>query len=276
MVERIDELWDFSNPSESESRFLSAADSESDPMNRAELLTQAARSMGLQKKFDDASALLNGVSQSLPAGDSIAKVRYHLESGRVLNSSRTGDRGLEHFLEASEMAARLDDNHLEIDAIHMLAIIGTPEQALALNLQAIDKAKRTTQPRARKWIGSLSNNLGWTYFDQGELRLALDQFQIAHEYFLSTGNDASKAIAKWTLGRVYRELGQHSLAIQMQRRVLELAPDDGYCHEELALLNRLTGDPKKARYYAEKALPFIRENHPDELNRIQSLEKILV
>ena len=68
------------------------------PSYRFELLTQIARSQGLQRRFDDAHAtldwvemVLNGLPETEAEGEAAAvtpRIRHLLERGRVFNSSR--------------------------------------------------------------------------------------------------------------------------------------------------------------------------------------------
>ena len=87
----FDALWNFDDPAGTEARFrelLPRARESSDPSYAAELLTQIARTQGLQQKFDQAHATLDQVDASLKPEMKVAKVRSLLERGRVLNSSR--------------------------------------------------------------------------------------------------------------------------------------------------------------------------------------------
>src|SRR5947209_19946449 len=86
----FDTLWDYTNPSDTEGRFreiLPAARSSRDEAYLAELLTQIARTHGLQGRFDEAHATLDEVASMLPATPPRTQVRYLLERGRVFNSS---------------------------------------------------------------------------------------------------------------------------------------------------------------------------------------------
>src|SRR6478735_7055771 len=79
----LDELWDFGDPARSERRFLESQESESDEGRSAELLTQEARAVGLQGRYEEALDLLEDVEILNPA----VEVRVLLEQGRVHNSA---------------------------------------------------------------------------------------------------------------------------------------------------------------------------------------------
>jgi hypothetical protein len=58
----------------------------------------------------------------------------------------------------------------------MLGIEAPPEEKLDWNLQAIRYAENSSDERAKRWMGSLYNNSGWTLFDQGRYPEALELF----------------------------------------------------------------------------------------------------
>ena len=137
-----------------------------------ELLTQIARSQGLQRQFVEAQATLDQAEALLGVALSRAEIRYLLERGRTFNSS--GDATAAHalFTRAWDSATAQQEDAHAVDAAHMLAIVETEEQKLAWNLRALAHAEASTQPRAGRWRGSLYNNIGWTYFDQAAYKEA--------------------------------------------------------------------------------------------------------
>ena len=71
-LDRLDELWDFADPVESERRFealLPRARREHDGAFLAEALTQLARAQGLQRRFDDARRTLAVAEAALGPDD---------------------------------------------------------------------------------------------------------------------------------------------------------------------------------------------------------------
>jgi len=66
--ERLDALWNFADPAQSEARFRAEAlRYAAGSRESAEATTQIARAQGLQRKFDATDATLDGVSHSLDA-----------------------------------------------------------------------------------------------------------------------------------------------------------------------------------------------------------------
>ena len=118
--ELLDELWDFGDPAGSERRLASEAASQAHTdAERAELLTQQARALGLQERFDAARALLESLGQ---AADAAVRTRVKLEVGRLLNSVGNADGAVIEFEDAAVLARSGGLLFLEIDALHMLAI----------------------------------------------------------------------------------------------------------------------------------------------------------
>src|SRR5215510_614514 len=119
----FDSLWDYSDPHKTETRFreILLQIPEDNPAY-LELLTQIARTQGLQQKFDRAFDARDQVERRLGRYSSRAKVRYLLERGRALNSSGRADESRQLFQEALDMATELSEDGYAVDAIHMLAI----------------------------------------------------------------------------------------------------------------------------------------------------------
>ena len=79
----FDQLWDYDDPAASEQRFreLLPAVSERGPVSlRVQLLTQIARALGLQCRFDEARAVLAEASAQLADAEELARIRWLLET----------------------------------------------------------------------------------------------------------------------------------------------------------------------------------------------------
>src|SRR5262245_37379001 len=234
----LDQLWAYDDPSTSERRFRDLL-----PQLQAgtpaylELLTQIARAQGLQRDFGAAHQTLDAVEAALVDGGERVHIRYLLERGRVFNSSKQPERARPLFLAAWERARAAGEDFYAIDAAHMLAIVEPPEQSLVWNQQALELAERTPDQRAKKWRGSLCNNMGWTYHDAGRYDQALALFQKALAYREAQGQEREARIARWCVARALRSLGRTEEALAMQQALLEdnerAGTADGYVFEEL-------------------------------------------
>ncbi len=247
----IDELWDYDDPEGSEQRFraaLPAAQAAGARRYVHEVQTQLARTFSLRGQFDEAHRLLDEVVREMAGGDRV-EVRYLLERGRTLNSAGQPEQALPLFQRAFELADRLGEAFYAADALHMLAIAAPPEESLQQNLAAIDYANRAADDRARRWLGSLYNNAGWSAFEQGDFEAALRLFELALEARQRQGEPAQERIARWSIGRTLRALGHLPEALALQRQ-LEQDPDhDGFVEEEIAECLLAAGEPEAAAPY---------------------------
>ncbi|HNB51321.1 MAG TPA: tetratricopeptide repeat protein, partial [Anaerolineales bacterium] len=280
----FDTLWNYNDPAGTEQKFralLPRAEAADDRSYHAQLLTQLARTLGLQRRFDEAHQVLDTVETMLTDDLETARVRYLLERGRAFNSSKHPDQARPLFLEAWERAKAAKEDFYAVDAAHMLGIVEKDQASLDWNLQAIAYAEGSTSPRARNWLGSLYNNTGWTYHDMGEYEKALDLFERAVILRQQQGNAETIRIARWCVARCLRSLGRNEEALEIQLTLLkegeETGTPDAYTHEELGELYLLTGDAEKARPHFAAAFadlsqdPWLAENEPERIARLKEL-----
>lgn len=281
----FDTLWDYFDPAATEARFrelLPAVVAAGDPDLHAQLLTQIARSQGLQRRFADARRTLDEAEQVLAGRRGTAAVRLLLERGRVLNSEGDPAAALAYFDAALEAAKAERLDFYAVDAAHMLGIATPGETGLAWNLEAIAMAKASRDERARGWLGSLLNNTGWSYHEAGDYARALAHFEAALEFRRERGEQPELRIAEWTVARCLRSLGRLEEALAIQRdleRQWAAAGEaqDGYVFEELGELNLALGRGEDARAYFAKAHallakdPWLQANEEARLARIARL-----
>ena len=173
----FDKLWDFQVPDETERKFrelLPRAEASGDRDYHLQLLTQVGRTLGLQGKFAEAHALLDEVEGNLTDDLKVARVRCLLERGRAFNSSKKGDLARPAFLEAWELARSCKADRFAVDAAHMMAIVAPPDEKLSWNVKGMELAEGSGDESARRWLGTLYNNIGWDYHDDGEYERALE------------------------------------------------------------------------------------------------------
>ena len=261
-MQPFDKLWDYNNPAETEARFrslLSEYPESKDKGAYLQLLTQLARTYSLRRLFTEAHDLLNEVKEKLGINSGVEHIRYHLERGRTFNSSGKKDEAKAEFEIAKQLAVELKEDFYAIDAIHMLAIVAPPLESIELNKEGVLKAEQSTQERAKDWLGSLYNNLGWGYFDLGQYELALSIFLRAlkwrQDMAARQGKETTPAvfIAKWTVARTLRALNRIDDAIKVQLGLMEEMVKgeaaDGYVYEELGELYLLKGEEIHKMYF---------------------------
>jgi tetratricopeptide (TPR) repeat protein len=231
----FNDLWNYDDPAGTEARFrvlLPQADASGDASYALQLRTQIARTLGLQKQFAEAHTLLDEVDEKAQ-GDDLVMARSLLERGRVFNSSGQPEQAVPLFKQAYELSDRIGAGYYAADALHMLGIASPPPEQTGWNLKAIDYAQRSSQPRARYWLGPLYNNLGWTYFEQGRLQDALETFQKAQAAREGQGKPEEIRIARWCVARTLREMGQIEAALAIQRQLEAAGGEDGFIYEEI-------------------------------------------
>jgi len=271
----IDQLWDFDDPAGSEERFRDqlAGLGDVDASVRLQIMTQIARTYGLQGRFDDAHAMLDEVEAAMLSGD-LVEVRYLLERGRAFNSSHQPEKAVPLFERAAELGRRISADFYTVDALHMLGIAAPEDDRLRWNRAAMDAANASSDERARGWMGSLSNNMGWTYVDQGDYEVALNMFRQAEEGWEEQGKDDLVRVARWSQGKALRLLGRVEEALAVQR---ELEKDEltGFTAEEIAECLLALDQPSKAKPYFQKAYDELSQINwvAEDTDRIERLKQ---
>lgn len=283
----FDKLWDYNNPTQTELEFrklVPLALKAKDISYYTQLMTQIARTLGLQRKFEAAHALLDTIETWVTEVPAVSRVRYLLERGRVFNSSGHPDKAKFFFLSAWVLAAENNEDYYAIDAIHMLQIVEPPDKQLEWANVAIKLAEETSDERARKWLGPLYNNTGWTYFDLEEYDKALGLFEKSLTWRQQQEDEKGTIIAKWCIGRTYRAIGRIEEALEVQKDIEQEVEEkeleqDGYIFEEigecLIELNR-EDDAKKYFGLAYELLSkdeWLVANEPDRLERLKDLSQ---
>ena len=280
----LDDLWDFDDPAGSEVRFraaIEAAETGGDPAAADEARTQLARSLGLQGQFEAGHTTLDRVDAEHPADDRI-RVRARLERGRLLRSSGDAAASAAPFEAAWELARKLGEDGLAVDAAHMLALVDAPPGEQAWHQRALDLADTSPHPAARTWRGSLWNNVGWARFEAGDLDGALAAFETALAARRQQGQAKETRIAEWCVARCLRALGRPAEALAIQERLtLETAaagePQDGYGEEEIGECLLDLGREDEARPYFARAAALLgadarlAEHEPDRIARLRRL-----
>ncbi len=288
----FDALWNYEQPAQTEQVFLTILRRTTDhplPTYRLELLTQVARAQGLQRRFDDAHRTLDQMERELDGvlahdGETAAmppRVRYLLERGRVFNSAGQPERARPLFLAAWELATQSRQDAYAVDAAHMLGIVEPTDEGLEWNRRALARAQASEDPRARRWQGSLYNNMGWTYHDAGEYEQALALFQSALAAWQADAQTDRVPVARWAVARALRSLGRFQEAQALQQELLQeyehTGRPDGYLHEELGECLLALGREPEARPHFARAWallsqdPWLAEAEPERLKRLHTL-----
>ncbi len=258
-------LWDFGDPEISEARFLEAMYVANED-EKLILKTQIARSYGMRMDFDRAREILSEVQPGLETVSDEVNAWYLLELGRTYCSTAHAKEAL--TTEAREIARssyrasfeqfrklQLDFN--AIDALHMMTTVDTaPDKQMHWNQQALDFMEQSGQVEAKKWEGSLRNNLGYAYHLAQRYEEALVDFDLSLKARQAAGNDNGVRIAKWMIARTLRAKDRldEALVIQLdlEKEWDKIGSSDTYVYEELEHLYRQLGDTARADYYQSK------------------------
>lgn len=265
MAADVSSLWNYSEPEASEKRFREALAS-ADGDDRLILQTQIARTYGLRRNFMEARRMLAEIQETVSRASPEAQVRYYLELGRTYASTahQSEEVTSEHRETARSMYtsafdrakdARLD--YLAVDALHMMSTVDTaPKDQLAWDLKAVAFMEASAQAEARKWEGSLRNNVGYANFLLGNYDEAIAQYRLSLAAHERSGRATNVRIAHWMIARTLRAQGltQEAVAIQLrlEREWNDAGEPDPYVYEELEQLYRAAGDTALAEQYAAK------------------------
>jgi tetratricopeptide (TPR) repeat protein len=283
ILSQIEAAWDFSKPADSETRFVTLLDTHASaaPETRSLILTQIARARGLQRRFTEADAALDQAEALLSEKPSRARIMMLMERGRVRNSSGTKAEARPLFLAAYEMALSQHLDALAVDAAHMLGVASPGDEGLAWTQKAMSAARSSTDPRARKWVASLANNIGWALHDRGDFAAAFACFQEALRERERAGNRAPILVAHWCVARCLRSLGRVGEALDIQRTLeaehAQSDTPDGFVHEEIGECLLAMSQPEAARPHFARAHellsadPWLAESDPKRLARLAEL-----
>ena len=265
MAMDIDALWDFSQPARSEQRFReSLATATAD--GQLVLETQIARSYAIRRDFARARDLLKSMERRLDGASPEPRARYHLELGRTYASATHApeqltpdalDKARTSFLRAFDIASQARLDAVAIDALHMMPFVDTePAKQIEWDRKAIAYMERSGQPAAKRWEGSLRNNLGYALRLAGDFDGALAQFRLSRAAYERDGRARNVRYADWMIARTYREQKRYAEALAIQLRLERewqaAGETDPEVFEEMELLYRALGDEARARHYADR------------------------
>lgn len=261
----IRDLWDFGDPEGTERRMLAALATAS-AEDAFILQTQIARTYGIRRDFERARQILDALGASAAELGVRVRAYYQLELGRAHVSATHDAENVTHadrevaqtaYMRAYELAVEGGLDGLAIDALHMMTFVDrAPQDQVKWNQRAIQLLDTSSQEDAKRWEGSLRNNLGYALHLEGSFERALAEFQLALAARQREGDPKKIRIAYWMIAWTLRALGklQEALEIQLrlERECLEAEDEDPYVYEELEILCRELGDARRAQHYAGK------------------------
>jgi tetratricopeptide (TPR) repeat protein len=127
----------------------------------------------------------------------------------------------------------------------MLGIVEPPDTAWTWNERAMELARTSPDAAARRWVGSLANNMGWARHEAGAYDEALELFTLALAEREEQDDPKRTRIARWCVARCLRSLGriEESLAAQqaLAAELEAIGETDEYVTDEIAECRRALG-----------------------------------
>lgn len=284
----IDSQWNYRDPAASEANFRALIEQGKEAGDRAyvaQAMTQLARSIGLQRRFEDANRVLDEAEAMLTDDMTLARTRLTLERGRVVNSSGDPAASVPYFESALSLARASGYEYLAVDAAHMLGIVEQPQAAIRWNETAMKMAEAAKDERAKGWLGALYNNLAWTYNEMGDYEAALALFERDMKFRESRGQSFEASIALWSKAKTLRFLGRVEEALAIQQSLVDNPerkgkPAEGYTHEEIGECLLLLGREDEAAPHFAIAYErlsgdiWLQANEAERLARLRSLGRV--
>lgn len=274
-MDRFRALWDFDDLDGSERRFRAELEAATSADDRAEVLTQLARTAGLRGRFEDGDRLVDE-AEALGPVSAAARARIRLERGRLRRSAGDAAAAFPLFESAYEIARAEGEHFLAVDAAHMAALVD-PEGMRTWTERGIELAER--EPDASYWVGPLLNNLGWDRFGAGDLSGALEAFEAAlAARERDPTQEYEREIARYAVGKTLRMLGRAGEAAPLLEQAVSwtarAGQADGWFHEELAEDYAALGRLDDAREHARLAIPLLEEADPSFAGRADRLRTL--
>lgn len=171
--------------------------------------------------------------------------RFEWKDGQLEKATAT-------FKEMYEYCHERQLHERAIDAAHMVAITGKPQEQIEWSSKGIHEAEAGN---VTKWLGPLWNNLGATYEEKGEYNKSLEAYLKAREYHWKYGAEQNRLIADWAVGRAYRLTGD------IQNAEKWLSPLPRWCQkigdvEFEGLTYRELGEIEISKEHADAALDY--------------------
>lgn len=230
-------LWNFDDPAASRARFEGLYSELLEAEARAVVLTQIARTHGLEGQFEVGHELLDSIE---PLDDGL-NAWVEIERGRLLRSAGDSPAARGHFEAGARAAENSGQIGLQFDALHMMALTLPAAEQVSFTQQVIAAARASQSVDAQNWVASLLNNLGMAQSELGDWAAARASFEEALAERVRLGDASRIYPARYMVGWTMRNQGERQAALawmtDLQRDLLAAGRSDEFVAAELALLS---------------------------------------
>ncbi len=267
MLPEIDSLWDYPNPEASEARFRELLGRPDLTSNyRAEVSTQLPRALCLQRNHIAAQQVLDDVLPLVRNDANRVHVRHLLETGRLHRELGRHQSGVPLFECAWELACECGEDHLAIDAAHMLGYTLDGDAGRHWHELGIAKAEASADARARRWLFRLYNNPGKRQAEVGDCAAALASFRKMDDW--CEANNAStdhRRDTRLMMAYAHRLAGEvdqaYRLLCELEQSIESSGGhNDGYLFEHLGECLLAMNEPEDAKAWFSKAYQLLKDD----------------
>lgn len=219
-------------------RALTEAKTIRDNSGETEALAMIARTYLTMNESDSAFSWLQQAEKIANDLEPKGWSRFQAVKGRYLWQKNQLDEATRMFKDLYDYCVKNNLAERAIDAAHMVAITGSPQEQVEWGKKGIAQAEAG---HIERWLGPLWNNLGATYEDMNQYDSALAAYQKAREYHYKYGTPRNKVIADYAVGHILVKLGRYSEAGDWLKPVLAQC-EESQDHEFIGLTCRDLGD----------------------------------
>lgn len=265
LLDKADSLFNSNEYEASRAIYMQAlkqAKSNKENSGLTEAYTMIARTYLVLDKKEEGRLWIQKAEKIANSKEPLGWSRYLGVRGRFEWKDNQLEKATATFKEMYEYCSKRKLYERAIDAVHMVAITGKPEEQIDWGKKGIKEAEAGN---ITKWLGPLWNNLGATYEDMGKYKEALEAYLKAREYHWRYGDEKNKLVADWAVGHAYRLNRDNASAEKWLRPVLawcERINDtefEGLTYRELGEIEFSRSNQNSALGYFSKAEEKLRQ-----------------
>ncbi len=253
-----------------------AAEEQGDTSIQIESLSQLARCRLTQNDIEGCKVWLEEATK-IASDKYPGWARYLGVKGRLEWREGRNDAATPIFKQMHEYAKKNNLVERQLDAAHMVAITGTPEEQIEWGQRGIQEAEATGQ---LQWLASMYNNLAGTYSERNDLEKSYENYLKAREYHWRFSGETGKLYADYQIGWILTMLKRYDEALTWLRPSLawaeRLGNDDvqGQACSDMGDIAAAKGDNSEASKMYKRSLEHFKkagyeQSGPEYLKKIE-------